>query len=334
MITDKSSSVKLDMKSNFTMYWTSLKQYEDCPQQWLWQRGWESIDLGYGLGKGKPRPERRSEHSALMGTVIQAVLERFYNDELWRSPAQLPQTFEKLIDSIFRKELPGFHIIWADSPSREEMHRQIRDAVLGFVQTCKHNKLLGSYARSEVEYRAALDKYNPVGGKFDFLIQRPDTGITILDGKNSKEKGKYTDPDQLRWYAMVYYLSTKEMVNRLGFVYFKFPWGWVPEEKDWPVNEDGVPQKPEPSTGIDWIEFTMDDLKSLAERARNARKQITKERFDPIPTPPKCKLCDWESVCPARQAQRAANSRNRGPKDPGAAPELGGVTLKGGFQIL
>jgi hypothetical protein len=35
------------------------------------------------------------------------------------------------------------------------------------------------------------------------------------------------------------------------------------------------------------------------------------ERFDPTPSPKTCRLCDFETVCDARRAQREANSTRR-----------------------
>ena len=70
----------------YTLYWSSLTMFEACAQQYLWERGWGTIDLGAGPGKGKPKPLRKSRHHAVMGIVIQAVIERFYNDELYKDP--------------------------------------------------------------------------------------------------------------------------------------------------------------------------------------------------------------------------------------------------------
>jgi hypothetical protein len=115
---------------------------------------------------------------------------------------------------------------------------------------------------------AYIDKWNPIGGKLDFLIRRDDEplkGITILDGKNAASRGKYTDPDQLRFYALTFYLQSGVMPDRLGFVYFRFPYGYIPPESEWEKGPDGTPIKPEPETGIEWIPFTRDDLTGIAQ---------------------------------------------------------------------
>ena len=78
------------MNQSSTIYWSHLKMFEECPQKFLWTKGWEDIELGRGPGKGKKRPEERTRHHAVMGIVIQYAIEKMYNDELWRDPKNLP----------------------------------------------------------------------------------------------------------------------------------------------------------------------------------------------------------------------------------------------------
>lgn len=304
----------------FTLYWSSLKQYEDCPQSFLWGRGWGAIDVGGGPGRPKPKPLKESRHHAVMGIVIQAVLEAMYNKEWWKHPQELRQLLDDELERQFKLEIAKSHIDWRLAPSKDEMFRICRDGVYGFLKTLKAHKLVGQYARAEVDYVAYIDKYNPIGGRLDMLIRRddePHKGVTILDGKNSAHRGKYTDPDQLRFYALVFYLNSGVMPDRLGFIYFRFPHGYIPPEADWEKDADGKPIQPEPDSGVEWVPFTRDDLKGLAHRAVEARKAMEKERFEATPKPSMCKLCAYETVCPARQAQIAANRRQ--PKNREAA---------------
>jgi hypothetical protein len=166
-----------------------------------------------------------------------------------------------------------------------------------------------------------INKYTPIGGRADLIIRREDSGVTILDGKNSKryKDGRggsmtYTNPDQLRWYALCYYLAYKKLPDRLGFVYYRYPYG------DPLMDVDGVPVLDEMGNqkieeGVEWVPFTMDDIKGLGQRAVDASRAMFKEQFDPKPTPKTCRFCDYESVCPERQAQIAANRRNPRKKD-------------------
>lgn len=316
------------MAKPFTLYWTSLQRYEDCPQKFLWYRGWGAIDCGGGAGKKKPKPHKDSRHHAVMGIVIQGVLEQMYNQEWWKSPAELVQLLQDELDRQFKLEVARNYIDWrVAGMTQTEMYNICKDGVFGYLKTFKHHKLVGQYARSEQDYVAYIDKYNPVGGRIDFLIRRDDNplkGITLLDGKNSKHRGKYTDPDQLRFYALVFYLNTGVMPDRLGFVYFRYPHGYLPPEEEWSKDANGVPQSPEPDEGIEWIPFTKEDLKGIAQRAVEARRGMDKEQFKATPSPSMCRLCDYESVCPERQAQIAKNRRKpKGKSD--AFSEVTGV---------
>lgn len=282
----------------FTLYYSPFEMYENCPRSFLWSRGWGAIDVGGGPGRPKPKPVRDSRHHALMGIVIGRVIEKLYNDELWRTPDGLARRLQEMVEKDFQYEVSKTYIDWRQAPTKAEMLQTCRDGVAGFLRTMKAQKLLGPYARAEVELLGWINKYTPVGGRADFIIRRDDTGITILDGKNALSKGKYTSPDQLRWYALCYYLAYGKIPDRLGFVYFRYPYG-MPKG-------DGTIEE-----GVDWVPVTRPDLEGLAKRAVDARKGMDKERFDATPTPTGCKFCDYETVCDARQAQKAANSRGR-----------------------
>jgi len=287
--------------ANFTLYWTNLGRYENCPQQFLWYKGWGTIDLGRGPGRGKPKPVKSSWHHALMGVVIQAAIEDMYNDELWRHPASLQRELLERVEREFKRQLakPRNYVDWRLSPSREELLKVCREGVIGYLRTMKHNKLLGPYAKAEEDLVGYVDKFTPIGGRVDMVIQREDTGITLLDGKNSTHKGKYTDPDQLRWYALCFQLAYSRVPDRLGFVYYRYPHGKPIEGTD------------EVESGVEWVDCTREDIQGLAQRAVKVRKGLYRQKFEPTPTPSGCRFCDYETVCEARIAQKAANSKGR-----------------------
>lgn len=315
-------------KKDFTLYWTSLAMYEDCPQSFLWGRGWGAIDVGGGPGKKKPEPLKQSRHHAVMGIVIAAVSERLYNDEWWRDPKTLTDRLKEAVKKEFNYQTskPWNWIDYRMAGTKSSLIKTCEDGILGYLRTMKEHRLLGEYARAEVELLGWIDKWNPVGGRADTIIRRSDTGVTILDGKNSKSKGKYTDPDQLRWYALLYWLAYRRLPDRLGFVYYRYPYGTpMEDEKGEPVlGEDGVQMIEQ---GVEWVPFTKDDLRGLAQRAVKARRGMEKGKFEATPSPKTCRFCDYETVCPERQAQKDANRRTTKPD----VPELAG---SGGFIDL
>ena len=214
------------------------------------------------------------------------------------------------------------------------MKEVIRDGVMGYMRTLKHHRLLGPYAQAEEDLVGYVNKWTPIGGRADLILRRDDTGVSILDGKNSRRykdrKGNwmtYTNPDQLRWYALCFYLAYRVLPDRLGFVYYRYPYGDTYLDPDGkPVlNEDGTEKLED---GIVWVPFTMDDLKGLGQRANDALRAMKREKFEATPTPSTCRFCDHEAVCPARVAQKQANRR----KPKGIDAKLDGIGAGGGFQ--
>lgn len=334
----------------FTLYWSSLATYESCPQSFLWGRGWGTIDVGGGPGRRKPVPVADSKHHAIMGIVLADFWEALYNNEEWKHPSGLLDRLLERARKTFDREILSNFVDWRLSPPRDELWDTIEQGLRGYLGTMKAHKFLGPYSRSEVDLTCYLDKWTPIGGRADLIIRRDDTGITILDGKNSRrykdrKTGKfmtYTDPDQLRWYALCFYLTYRKLPDRLGFIYFRYPFGAPKLDVDGgtvpAVDDNGVPTGDvERETGVDWVPYTKDDLKGIAVRAKDALRGMNKEKFPAIPQPPKCKFCDYEEVCPERQAQKQANRRNKKSSDSFFDGQTGFVTFgmgPGGSIVL
>jgi hypothetical protein len=294
------SPTEVPMNKDSTLYWSHLKMWEECPQKFLWTKGWDGVDCGGGMGRKKPLPEVRSRHHAVMGIVIQYAIEKMYNDELWRDPATLRDRLLELVDEEGQRQVadPRNHIDWNEAGPEDSLLQVCRDGVEGYLATMKAHRFLGEYSKAEVNLLGWIDKWNPVGGRADTIIRRerePNRGIIIIDGKNTKHKMRYTDPDQLRWYALLFKLSYKVFPDRLAYVWYRFP------------HDDETGE-----TGVEWIDFTEEDIKGIAQRALDAKKGMMKGKFEPTPSPKTCRFCDYEPVCDARQSQRAANAAKRG----------------------
>ena len=282
------------------LYWTHFERYSKCPQMFLWYHGWRGVDVGGGFGKKKPLPTRRSEHDLLMGTVTQASLERFYNDELWKNPKGYLDHMERLTETIFDQELNRRYIDWELSPTKEEMLKVCMDGVLGYLKTTmKRHKLLGPYARSEVEMLGWIKGRALVACRIDFIIRDRQEVVSILEGKNSKYKGKYIDRDQIRWAALCYWLSWRRLPDRLGYDYWRFPTGYM---------ADGLS---EPEDGIEWVPFTTDDIKAVSARALRTWYAMNDKNFQATPKPQHCRFCDYVTLCSERADQRSLNAAQR-----------------------
>jgi hypothetical protein len=292
---------------NTYLYWSSLEDFEVCPQKYLWGHGHGTIDLGRGPGRSKEKPVKDSKHHAVMGIVIAKAMESIYNDELWRTPITLPTRLTEIVKREFTFTVGESYIDWNRAPQRHEMLQVCLDGTLNYLRTMKAQKLLGPYAKAEVDITTWVDKYTPVAGRPDLIIRRDDSGVTIIDGKNSANPGKYTNPDQLRWYALCFYLAYNVIPNRLAFCYFRYPEGSPPEGHD----------PAQPWTGLVDVPVTREDLKNLALRAKGTHRAMEKELFEPTPSPKACRFCSYETVCEARQEQKALNPRKPStPREP------------------
>lgn len=302
------------------LWWSNLEAYEECPQKFLWKRGWGVIDLGRGPGRGKPLPdEKTSQHNSLMGNVLSEAIERLYNDELWRDPSTLVAKLSEIVSKDFairiakgayikydENWIEGGKERWDLAPPKHILLKTCTDGILNYLKTMKRNRLLGPFAKSEVDIKASIDKDNPIAGRPDILITRDDTGTSILDGKNSRNPGRHTNPDQLRWYALCYYLAFHKLPDRLAFVYFRYPEGSPPPE--------GHEGSKESWTGLVDVPVVKEDLKTLAQRAVNTRKMMLKEYFEATPSTKACGFCDFKPVCAEHAAWKQANARK--PKEP------------------
>lgn len=296
------------MNQSSTLYWSTLKMFEECPQQFVWSKGWDQYDCGHGPGNRKPKPEQRSRHHAVFGIVIQQAIEDMYNQELYRDPKTMTARMLEIGEREFDRQIdkPKNNISYSEARmTRAEMWELCAAGITGFVQTMKAHRFLGTYAKAEVDLVGWIDKSNAIGGRADTIIKRSDTGVTILDGKNTKYKMKYTDPDQLRWYGLLYKLLYKELPDRLAYVWYRFPTGHVS------IDKDGTEVI---ETGVEWVEFDEADLQGLAQRALDAKAAMRAEQFDPTPSPKVCNFCDFVTVCDARREQKAVNSAKRGKK--------------------
>jgi hypothetical protein len=265
--------------------------YEDCPQRFLWSCGWEGIDLGNGPGKRKTTPGEKDQYHALLGTVVQRTLEDFYNQKMWKNLSTLERDLKDKVKYYFDDKKDRF-VLGKFSPSAHELILEGQKSVRNFLVTAKAHALISKTSRSEekiiVEYKGIK-----LGAKIDFIIPKKES-LYLLDGKNTKYRMKYMKPDQLRFYSMVYETKYQKKPDKLGYVWYRFPY-----------NEETGDQ------GLDFISCTKRDEDSLWERIQDAKKSLLREEFPANPVPKVCRFCDFESVCPERQEQRKENAAKR-----------------------
>jgi len=285
------------MSKPIRLSYSSLKQYESCPRQYNWQR----IER-------RKRPQVESKHNAMLGTVIQATFEHFYKNEIWRMGADTSEYLKDASLNYLEKFLAENHVDWDDPSCRFSKVDVIDDLyrmVPATVQTIKRERLLGPYAQSEIPIELHLGS-DVLQGNLDFVIRTVDDKVWIFDGKATKHREARVDPDQLYFYALLFYLRWQYMPDRLGFLYY-----WYADQ---------------PEKAMDWIPVDVERVFAMKDRAVKALAAMRRNEWQPIPTPTNCKYCPWEISCTERQAQKTTNSAKRKKSTPALpTPDADGV---------
>lgn len=293
------------MHEKSTLYWSHIKMYEQCPQKFLWTKGWNGIDLGNGDGKPKTVTKPTSRHAAIMGIAIHHAIELFYNNEIWREGKKTSELLCKLATDEFNKLCSKMYIDFElAQQTQEQMLEVVLNGVRGFVQTCKHNRLLGPYAKGEVRLMGWVNNYTSLGGIIDIILRNDDLGVVLLDGKNARVKD-FVDEDQLHFYGYLYKLSFHKTPDRLGFLWFRYPHNTETQE-----------------SGITWVDVDVNKFVELEERVNKVKKGMWKKKFPAKASRDACIFCDFKDQCEEyqvgeRMVKKAADTIKTGSKDSG-----------------
>jgi hypothetical protein len=280
--------------SHYVMRWVYYSEYNSCPQKYLWNWGHEEIDLGNGLGNPKTPTDLLSSHDSAMGIAIAYAIEKFYNESLWKASTmeEMKIKLKKIAVDKLKEECENNYINWAACPSLSEMEVICTEGVYSFLTTLKGNKLLSSNTKSEIILRHLVDDEFYIKGTLDILIEKDDN-YTILDGKNTKYREKYLKKEQLLYYALLVYLNSSKLVERIGWLYYRFPYiEGNPEEK-----------------GVKWVDYTLLDLEILMGKVKSTWEGIKNKRFDPTPSSFECRFCPFQTGCTSRHVPKKRNPK-------------------------
>lgn len=251
--------------------YTGMSVYDDCPLRYK---------LQYIDQKKPEEPENKA--GTVYGSVMGKMLERFYNQEMWRNTGTVVQTLLNFVEKdVAQVEFKNKDIDYPKAKlDRNQIIADINSHIPEMVRTIQHNSLLGAYAKSEVKMSIVTEIDGcgewEIAGKAD-LIYTQKGKTFILDGKGSPKREKYTDPNQLLSYALLYYNLHGVPPDGLGWIFFRF-------------------------TGDDsllWLDFTMDSIKLFKSKLYNTIRSIHSNKFDPTPSVNVCRMCQY-TECSAR----------------------------------
>jgi hypothetical protein len=269
------------------------------------------------------RPEDRL--GSIFGSTVGVLFEQFYAQKWWKKKSecqaymlgQVRSTLDVTMHEAIKAkhEKPEGVILWKGNgkhqnpkglyTNKAELIEDINGAITRGLKIIKHYRLLGPVAEAEVPLNSEVAGYK-IGGRADFIILRtkPHMDLVLIDGKGSRHRGKYLDPTQLHWYAMLYRIRYNKLPDKLAFVYWKF----------------------DPPNSVDWVEFSEYDLDQLlgevldtfrfiersqtelpAKEALNNEAAIFKlarQLFRPKPDYYRCRYCLYasEMICPRGRA--------------------------------
>ena len=177
------------------------KTYKECPRQY-WHKYIDKTTL--------PVPDNRV--NTLYGSVVGILFELFYAEKIWTRSGVI-SILESKVDAVLgdtiAKCLRDGAIDWSDPKanykSLDALRKDVLSSIPRGVEIIRHHRLLGLDAAAEVKLDRTIEGH-VIGGRADFIMRRvrPHDDLVILDGKGSRHRDKYVDPQQLWWYAMLY----------------------------------------------------------------------------------------------------------------------------------
>lgn len=256
---------------------------------------------------------------SIYGSVVGRLFEEFYFNKLWRQPnpkdiliERVSQTVRDVITSETTSK--GWKtagvLLWKGSgpnqnpkglySNREELEADVRDTIPRGLNIIRRHKLVGPRADPEYKLDYKIPDGHILAGRSDLIIQRvrPFEDLVIVDGKGSRHRGGYVDPQQLVWYAMLFYLHAQhlgtkpELPDKLAFLYWRY----------------------DPDNAMDWMHVSEDDVRTLLASVLDTIRRIEEKIkmlpagvplstvrgvFKPSPSESNCRFCPYTDACPS-----------------------------------
>lgn len=264
-----------------TLDFSSMKDYEACPQRYKWSK----------IDKRKPvQPE--NSYYAICGIVKQKLFEEFYNQQWYKKGKDCVPFMEGLAASYFEETLKWAKVDFTDKIAKltkEQLIEEVRDGVKKGIKIIKDHKLMtgaGGESKSEIKLIAKLDNKIDFLGKVDFILRHSNEKVWIMDGKDTAkpEKMKDVDPRQLWFYSLLYYQCYGVWPEKVGFLFWR---------------HDTILEY-DPKEGVE------DVKKWIVETYWNVRNG----KFEAKPSSSNCFFCKYKAECPdyARTVRDGGNT--------------------------
>lgn len=242
--------------------YSQLACFVRCPKQYYLKRV-----IGVQVDEGDPKYR-------YIGSVLQALIEKFYREELWTQGNLaydiLQWSLPAISDALVAEERN--HFVFEDPSRREEADARVISLMFKALNTIKTERLIGIEHLVEHELVLTVGDYT-VHGRADLIIRAPDTSLGILDGKAGAST---PDQDQLRLYSLACDETLHQLPTRVGF------WRYAKGKVCW--------KKVQPKVLVHFLE----GLTRTLERIDSGEQQAQVGKA--------CRSCDFRPGCPEGQA--------------------------------
>jgi len=193
--------------------YTAWEAYTECPKKFFLEH----------IKKAPPTTPSH-DYYKLYGLIVQKFFEVFCNRWRFRTPYIFPEIIHEKLVVLWEDLLKTVTVDWDASyavKQKDEILDEAYTDVCIIMDSLNQNYFLNS--RSEVEITIRLKDSHSINGIIDFVHTDYMAGnsVVIFDGKGTRTVGKNIDKNQLLFYALLYYLSTKILPSTLGFFYYK-----------------------------------------------------------------------------------------------------------------
>jgi hypothetical protein len=223
-------------------------------------------------------PIKRDPRSAMPGWVLGKVFQWFYDRQLWMHSDAVQACLSCVPEAVDASFIHEKLDVTKEFDFRQRMIQEVRALVPGGVEIIRQNGFLTNYSLTEVDLsvgceRDGYDFMLRMGGRCDFIHSHDRLNVTIVDGKATRWREKYVDPEQLLWYGVQHTIKYHVCPKRLGFIFWAFP-----------------------HDPLMWIDFDTAAMVKLVGEIFETMKSIRAKSFGATPSND-CKLCEYRSMC-------------------------------------
>lgn len=223
-----------------------------------------------------------------LGNVLDLYFDWFYRYKLYESDwmARLENDLSLAINACSDKLLDGGYEEFIS-----ETTRKCLDLIPKDISALKKYGLVAPRVDTQYDLELIYDhpkRAFPIHflGMADFIYFHNNQDIRIFDGKASKYRHKNVHVEQLKLYALLFYLKHHKIVAQMGFIYWSFP-----------------------HNPIDYIYLESDDFRSMLDSCYAVAEKIMDREFNPKPAG-HCYICPYASQCKSGQEQRKRSKKN------------------------